>query len=88
VTATGSAAGHLIAFSRGTEGALGALALATRLPAGLAADGGWRDTAVELPVAVRDELTGAGYGPGAVSVGEVLGTYPVALLVPVDGEKA
>jgi (1->4)-alpha-D-glucan 1-alpha-D-glucosylmutase len=88
VTATGAAADHLLAFHRGADGATGALTLATRLPAGLAADGGWRDTAVELPVAVRDELTGAGYGPGAVSVGEVLGTYPVALLVPVDGEKA
>ena len=52
------------------------------------AGGGWRDTAVELPVLVRDELTGAGYGPGPVSVNDVLGTYPVALLVPVDGEKA
>jgi (1->4)-alpha-D-glucan 1-alpha-D-glucosylmutase len=88
VAASGAAAGHLIAFHRGTEGAPGALTLATRLPAGLAAGGGWRDTAVELPVAVRDELTGTGYGPGAVSVAEVLGTYPVALLVPVDGEKA
>jgi (1->4)-alpha-D-glucan 1-alpha-D-glucosylmutase len=64
------------------------MTLATRLPAGLAADGGWRDTAVELPAAVRDELTGAAYGPGTVSVADVLGTYPVALLVPVDGEKA
>jgi (1->4)-alpha-D-glucan 1-alpha-D-glucosylmutase len=88
VAASGAAAGHLIAFHRGTEGAPGALTLATRLPAGLAAGGGWRDTAVELPVAVRDELTGTGYGPGGVSVAEVLGTYPVALLVPVDGEKA
>lgn len=88
VTATGSAAGHLLAFHRGSAGATGALTLATRLPAGLAADGGWRDTAVELPVATRDALTGAGYGPGAVSVADVLGTYPVALLVPVDGEQA
>ncbi|HEU4668243.1 MAG TPA: malto-oligosyltrehalose synthase [Arthrobacter sp.] len=88
VTATGPAAGHLLAFHRGTDGAPGALALATRLPAGLAAGGGWRDTAVELPVAMRDALTGAGYGAGAVSVADVLGTYPVALLVPVDGEQA
>ena len=87
-TATGPAAGHLLAFHRGTEGAPGALTLATRLPAGLAADGGWRDTAVELPVAMRDALTGAGYAAGAVSVADVLGTYPVALLVPADGEQA
>ncbi|MFJ6355493.1 malto-oligosyltrehalose synthase [Pseudarthrobacter oxydans] len=88
VTATGPAADHVLAFHRGGDGALGALTLATRLPAGLAADGGWRDTAVELPVAVRDELTGNAYGPGSVPVAEVLGTYPVALLVPADGEKA
>lgn len=88
VTATGPAAEHLLAFRRGTDGAPGAFTLATRLPAGLAADGGWRDTAVELPAAMRDALTGAGYGPGAVSVADVLGTYPVALLVPVDGEQA
>jgi (1->4)-alpha-D-glucan 1-alpha-D-glucosylmutase len=88
VTTTGPAADHVLAFHRGGDGALGALTLATRLPAGLAADGGWRDTAVELPVAVRDELTGNGYGPGSVPVADVLGTYPVALLVPADGEKA
>jgi (1->4)-alpha-D-glucan 1-alpha-D-glucosylmutase len=88
VTATGPAAEHLVAFQRGGDGATGALTLATRLPAGLAADGGWRDTAVELPTALRDELTGNSYGPGPVSVAGVLGTYPVALLVPVDGEKA
>lgn len=88
VTAKGPAADHVLAFHRGGDGALGALTLATRLPAGLAADGGWRDTAVELSVAVRDELTGNSYGPGSVPVADVLRTYPVALLVPVDGEKA
>ncbi|MFD0045957.1 malto-oligosyltrehalose synthase [Pseudarthrobacter scleromae] len=88
VTAKGPAADHVLAFHRGGDGALGALTLATRLPAGLAADGGWRDTAVELSVVVRDELTGNSYGPGSVPVADVLGTYPVALLVPVDGEKA
>lgn len=88
VDATGAAAKHLLAFSRGTDASSGALTLATRLPAGLEAGGGWRDTAVDLSTTMRDELTGAGYGPGPVSVAEVLGTYPVALLVPVDGEKA
>ncbi|MDJ0456133.1 malto-oligosyltrehalose synthase [Arthrobacter sp. NQ7] len=88
VDATGAAGGHLLAFSRGTDASSGALTLATRLPAGLDAAGGWRDTAVDLPVAMGDELTGAAYGPGRVSVAEVLGTYPVALLVPVDGENA
>ncbi|MBT2249753.1 malto-oligosyltrehalose synthase [Arthrobacter sp. BHU FT2] len=89
ITATGAAAGHLLAFSRGVaDGTPGALTLATRLPAGLEADGGWRDTAVVLPAAMRDELTGAGHGPGSVLVSDVLGTYPVALLVPADGGNA
>lgn len=88
VSASGAAAGHLLAFSRSASDAPGALTLATRLPAGLAASGGWRDTAVELSEEMRDELTGAAYGPGSVSVAEVLGTYPVALLAPVDGEQA
>jgi (1->4)-alpha-D-glucan 1-alpha-D-glucosylmutase len=87
VTASGAAAKHLLAFHRGTPGALGALTLATRLPVGLERDGGWRDTAVELPAAMRDELTGARYPAGTVSVAAVLGTYPVALLVPADGEN-
>jgi (1->4)-alpha-D-glucan 1-alpha-D-glucosylmutase len=85
VAATGAAAEHLLAFSRGTGAATGVLAVATRLPAGLEAGGGWRDTAVDLSTAMRDELTGTGYGPGPVAVAELLGTYPVALLVPVDG---
>jgi (1->4)-alpha-D-glucan 1-alpha-D-glucosylmutase len=36
---------------------------------------------------MRDELTGTSYGAGTVSVADVLGTYPVALLVPVDGDN-
>jgi (1->4)-alpha-D-glucan 1-alpha-D-glucosylmutase len=85
VTPSGVAAQHLLAFQRGASGAI---TFATRLPVGLERDGGWRDTAVGLPTAVRDELTGAQYPAGTVSVAAVLGTYPVALLVPVDGENA
>lgn len=89
VTAVDAASAHLLAFSRGIgNGAPGALTLATRLPAGLEAAGGWRDTAVELSAPMRDELTGTSYGPGSVLVADLLGTYPVALLVPVDGENA
>ncbi|MCY1674086.1 malto-oligosyltrehalose synthase [Pseudarthrobacter sp. SL88] len=89
VTASGAAAGHLLGFSRGAaDGTPGAVTLATRLPAGLAAGGGWRDTVVELPAPMRDELTGAEFGAGSVLVADVLGTYPVALLVPVDGGNA
>ena len=83
VTASGAAAHYLLGFDRG-----GALTLATRLPCGLQADGGWRDTAVELSSGMRDELTGSSFGPGAVSVAALLGRYPVALLVPADGEDS
>lgn len=85
VTAAGAAAGHVLAFQRGASGAL---TIATRLPVGLERDGGWRDTAVDLSGAMKDELTGTSYGAGTVSVADVLGTYPVALLVPVDGDNA
>jgi (1->4)-alpha-D-glucan 1-alpha-D-glucosylmutase len=33
---------------------------------------------------MTDELTGGTFGPGAVEVGEILRTYPVALLVPAS----
>lgn len=82
VTATGTAAGHLLAFDRGSAGEPGAVTLATRLPRGLEQRGGWQDTAIELDAAMADELTGNTFGPGAVEVGQILGTYPVALLVP------
>lgn len=84
VTATGSGAQHVLAFQRGASGAL---TIATRLPMGLERDGGWRDTAVELSGAMKDELTGTSYGAGTVLVADVLDTYPVALLVPVDGDN-
>jgi (1->4)-alpha-D-glucan 1-alpha-D-glucosylmutase len=83
VSASGAAADHLVAFDRG-----GALTFATRLPFGLERAGGWRDTAVELNSALRDELTGISHGPGRVLVADVLQTYPVALLVPVNGENS
>lgn len=81
VTATGTAAGHLLAFSRGNAAA-GALTLATRLPRGLEQHGGWQDTAISLAGAMTDELTGRTFGPGEALVADVLRDYPVALLVP------
>ena len=45
VTASGPAAHHVLAFDRG-----GAVTVATRLPVGLAAAGGWGDTTLDLPV--------------------------------------
>jgi (1->4)-alpha-D-glucan 1-alpha-D-glucosylmutase len=78
VPATGPAADHVVAFDRG-----GVITVATRLPAGLAAAGGWADTAVQLPTgAWRDLLTGGRVvsdAEGAALTG-LLDRLPVALL--------
>lgn len=83
LTASGPAAEHLIGFDRGT-----AIVLATRLPVGLRARGGWADTTVELPGTAggpwRDALTGNSFAPGTTQVSTVLGRLPVALLVPSE----
>ncbi|GAA4193953.1 malto-oligosyltrehalose synthase [Gryllotalpicola kribbensis] len=74
VRADGPRADHLIGVDRG-----GAAALATRLPLGLQAAGGWDgDTVVELHG--RDELTGQRFD-GRVPLGTVFARYPVALVV-------
>ena len=71
------AAAHVIAFDRG-----GAIAVATRLPVGLARRGGWGDAAVMLPAGVwRDEFTGREAPGGPAPLAAVLAEYPVALLV-------
>jgi (1->4)-alpha-D-glucan 1-alpha-D-glucosylmutase len=77
LTVVGPAAPHAVAVDRG-----GAFVAATRLPAGLAALGGWQDTVVLVPaVPLRDVLTGRRYAGGEVPLAALLGTYPVALLV-------
>ncbi|SDG29838.1 malto-oligosyltrehalose synthase [Klenkia brasiliensis] len=79
VEATGPAADHVVAFDRG-----GVVAVATRLPVGLEADGGWRDTALALPAGGwRDLLTGTRTVSDAsgAPLAEVLQHLPVALLV-------
>jgi (1->4)-alpha-D-glucan 1-alpha-D-glucosylmutase len=76
VAALGEAADHVVAFDRG-----GAVAIATRLPVGLAAAGGWGDTSILLPVRpVTDVITGTQYDGGQLAVGDLLARYPVALL--------
>jgi (1->4)-alpha-D-glucan 1-alpha-D-glucosylmutase len=75
---TGSAAKHLVAFDRD-----GVVAVATRLPVGLAAEG-WGDTALQLPTgAWRDLFTGARIvsDVAGVAADQVLSRLPVALLV-------
>ncbi|MCU1438302.1 MAG: putative sugar synthase [Naasia sp.] len=77
LAASGSAAAHLVAFDRG-----GAIAVATRLPVGLAERGGWEDTTLDVAAGpVIDVLTGRRYDGGPLTVSEVLDRYPVALLV-------
>ena len=74
--AEGPAADHLVAYDRG-----GAITLATRLPIGLAKNGGWKDTGVSLPVGDHvDTFTGRQFA-GRVDVKDVLADYPVALLL-------
>jgi (1->4)-alpha-D-glucan 1-alpha-D-glucosylmutase len=74
VDASGPAQDHLIGFDRG-----GAITLATRLPVGLAATGGWRDTTVEISTPHIDQLTGRQWN-GTVPIRDILISYPVALL--------
>jgi (1->4)-alpha-D-glucan 1-alpha-D-glucosylmutase len=73
LAADGPAADHCLAFDRG-----GLVAVATRLPLALARRGGWGDTTLPLPPgAWTDALTGS---PATERLGDLLGTYPVALL--------
>ncbi|MEO7121638.1 MAG: malto-oligosyltrehalose synthase [Lacisediminihabitans sp.] len=77
VSTIGAAASHAIAFDRG-----GAVTVATRLPLGLAAGGGWRDTAIMLAARpVTDVLTGRTFAGGELPLTDLLDRYPVALLV-------
>jgi (1->4)-alpha-D-glucan 1-alpha-D-glucosylmutase len=92
VPATGPATPHVVAFQRGGQ----AITVATRLPAGLRAAGGWQDTALRVPAAGSvmsmaqspaaagwlDVLTGATYEGERVPLAELTAVLPVALLVP------
>ena len=60
------------------------MAVATRLPVGLAAGSGWADTVLPLPdgaAAWADVLTGTPVESSAPRLAQVLARYPVALLV-------
>jgi (1->4)-alpha-D-glucan 1-alpha-D-glucosylmutase len=81
----GEASDHVIAFSRG-----GCITLATRWPLGLEDEGGWGEAAVVLPrQTVVDLLTGRRFGgaftDGTTRLAEIFERYPVALLVPEEG---
>jgi (1->4)-alpha-D-glucan 1-alpha-D-glucosylmutase len=74
--ATGPAAAHAVAFAR-----RGVVAVATRLPVGLADHGGWADTALDLPAGTwTDILTGTS-ASGSGRLSDLLSRYPVALLL-------
>jgi len=76
MTVAGPASDHAVAFDRG-----GALAVATRLPLGLAAQGGWRDTVLlRHSGPTVDVLTGRRFEGGELPLAELLELYPVALL--------
>ncbi len=79
VVARGEAADHALAFDRG-----GAVAVVTRLPLGLAEAGGWGDTVLALPEGRWRDLRTDAVLEGLAPLAEVLGDFPVALLVRED----
>ncbi|GAY10570.1 malto-oligosyltrehalose synthase [Pseudonocardia sp. N23] len=89
--ASGPAAEHAVAFARGTASLLGPgrqasgmVAVATRLPVGLAARGGWGDTVLPLPDGAddwHDIVTDTPVDGSAPRLADLLARYPVALLV-------
>jgi (1->4)-alpha-D-glucan 1-alpha-D-glucosylmutase len=82
VAASGPAADHVVAFARAGQ----AVTVATRLPRGLRARGGWGTTWVDLPAGPsrwRDILTGRVISSPA-SLDELTASLPVALLIPAD----
>ena len=75
LAAEGAAADHALAFDRG-----GAVTVVTRLPVGLAARGGWGDTALRLPTGSWTEQVSGRSFTGRVRLADLLGDLPVALL--------
>ncbi len=74
--ADGVAAPHAVAFARH-----GVVAVATRLPVGLATSGGWDETVLPLPEGSwTDAFTGFS-GSGSAPLADLLARYPVALLL-------
>ncbi len=72
---------HAVGFTRGEDVAV----LVTRAPRRLDVTGGWGGATVTLPGGFwRDELTSTLHEGGSVACGDLLTTYPVALLRKVD----
>lgn len=82
LVADGPAAAHALAFARGSRHAE-LVAVATRLPVGLAKAGGWRDTVLAMPdgrASWVDVISGARVDTATPLLADVLARYPVALL--------
>jgi (1->4)-alpha-D-glucan 1-alpha-D-glucosylmutase len=80
VPADGPAAEHAVAFQRTSA----LVAVATRLPVGLAARGGWGNTVLALPDGAadwHDVITDTAVDGAAPRLDALLARYPVALLV-------
>jgi (1->4)-alpha-D-glucan 1-alpha-D-glucosylmutase len=78
--AEGPAAEHAVAFARSAS----LVAVATRLPVGLAERGGWADTVLPLPEGTtdwHDVITDTPVDGAAPRLDRLLSRYPVALLV-------
>jgi (1->4)-alpha-D-glucan 1-alpha-D-glucosylmutase len=76
LTTVGDAADHAVAFDRG-----GVIAVATRLPVGLARRGGWGDAALLRPDGpMTDVFTGRRFTGRVLRLADLMETYPVALL--------
>jgi (1->4)-alpha-D-glucan 1-alpha-D-glucosylmutase len=82
--ASGPAAGHSVAFSRGAD----VVTVVTRWPLALEQGGGWRNTSLALPPGQWvDVLTGRRCH-GTVLLRDLLGALPVALLEKVRNPSA
>jgi (1->4)-alpha-D-glucan 1-alpha-D-glucosylmutase len=80
LAAEGPAARHAVAFARSAS----LVAVATRLPVGLAERGGWGDTVLPLPEGTtdwHDVITDTPIDGATPRLADVLARYPVALLV-------
>lgn len=83
VAALGPAAEHVVGFARGE-----AVALATRLPAGLRRRGGWDGTRVDVvQQGWRDVLTGCTHMGPFLDAERLFEHLPVALLVPREIDR-
>ncbi|MGH3565452.1 MAG: malto-oligosyltrehalose synthase [Pseudonocardia sp.] len=80
LAAEGPAAEHAVTFTRSAS----LVVVATRLPVGLAARGGWGDTVLPLPGGATDwcdVVTGTPVEGATPPLAQLLERYPVALLV-------